>query len=129
MPDRTKRSRILAIGLIAIVAWLEIHTRRYAPLLTATMGHHAADALWALDLFLGVGLLFPSGATGRVALGSFLLAVAVEFSHLYQALWIDALRATDLGLLVLGDGFHAASLVCYGAGVGFGMFAELLTLE
>ena len=44
----------------------------------------------------------------------------IEFSQLYQADWINAVRATTIGALVLGSGFLWTDLVCYTIGVGLG---------
>ena len=129
MTDRTKRSRIISICLIAIVAWLGINSRRHATLLPDFIAPYAGDTLWALDVFLGIGLVFPSSATWRVALGAFALTVAVEFSHLYHAPWIDAVRETNLGTLLLGYGFNSSALTSSAIGVGVGMVVEFLTLE
>jgi hypothetical protein len=43
---------------------------------------------------------------------------------LYHAGWIDAIRATRLGGLILGYGFLWSDLVCYAAGVGLGAILE-----
>ena len=42
-----------------------------------------------------------------------------------QAPWLDALRATLFGRLVLGQGFLWSDLVCYAAGIAIGVVAEL----
>ena len=55
-----------------------------------------------------------------------MLSFAVEFSQLYQAGWINAVRETHLGALVLGRGFLWSDLACYTAGVGAGWLAELV---
>ena len=60
-------------------------------------------------LFL-LALLRPASAPGRLLLAALLLSFAVEFSQLYQADWIDALRANRFGALVLGRGFLWADL-------------------
>jgi len=44
---------------------------------------------------------------------SLALAFAVEVSQLYHAPWIDSIRSTTLGGLVLGFGFLWTDLVCY----------------
>ena len=48
------------------------------------------------------------------------LALAVEVSQLYHAPWIETLRSTTLGGLVLGFGFLWSDLACYATGVLFG---------
>ncbi|MCA9130161.1 MAG: DUF2809 domain-containing protein, partial [Planctomycetales bacterium] len=52
------------------------------------------------------------------------LAFLVEFSQLYHASWIDSIRRTTLGGLVLGFGFLWSDLVCYGIGITLGVVAE-----
>jgi len=49
----------------------------------------------------------------------------VECSQLYRAEWIDGLRATRLGGLVLGRGWVATDLICYAVGVGMGVVGEM----
>jgi len=54
------------------------------------------------------------------------LSVAVELSQLYHAPWIDPIRRTTLGGLVLGFGFLWSDLACYAAGGGLGVLIEML---
>lgn len=56
---------------------------------------------------------------------SLVLAFAVEVSQLYHAPWIDGIRSTTLGGLVLGFGFLWSDLVCYLVGIAAGSLAEL----
>ena len=65
----------------------------------------------------GLALLFPRAGTRTLALAALAIAVADEISQLYHAPWIDAIRATRLGALVLGYGFLWSDLACYTAGV------------
>ena len=51
-------------------------------------------------------------------------SVAVELSQLYHAPWIDSIRHTTLGGLILGFGFVWSDLVCYALGVGLGVLVE-----
>jgi hypothetical protein len=48
----------------------------------------------------------------------------VEISQLYHAPWIDSIRQTALGGLVLGFGFLWTDLVCYSVGIFIGSFTE-----
>ncbi|CKH20539.1 Protein of uncharacterised function (DUF2809) [Streptococcus pneumoniae] len=47
-------------------------------------------------------------------------------SQLYHAEWIDNIRATTLGGLVLGYGFLWSDLVAYTIGVGVGFLFEFI---
>ena len=48
------------------------------------------------------------------------LAYFIEFSQFYHAPWIDAIRSTTLGGLVLGFGFQLSDLIRYFVGVCIG---------
>lgn len=87
---------------------------------------YGGDALWALVVFLGLGLLRPVDSTLRLGFLALGVAWAVEFSQLYHATWIDVIRATRMGYLVLGSTFNTPDLPAYALGVALGVFAERL---
>jgi hypothetical protein len=66
-----------------------------------------------------VTLLFvwPRLSIAQAAGGALAISFLVEFSQLYRAPWIDAVRDHWLGALFLGRGFLASDLVCYSGGV------------
>ena len=96
-------------GLIPLPQWLS---------------NNGGDALWALMVFVGFGFLFPRTSTLTVALLALTFAWSVEFSQFYHAPWIDAIRATIPGKLVLGNTFAWPDLVAYAVGVAVGALAE-----
>lgn len=123
---RTPRPRwriALAAGLTIPLGLL---TRSGLPLpeLISTYG---GDTLYATLACFLVALLQPRAAAWRVALLAFGLAVVVELSQLVQAPWLEALRRTLFGRLVLGAGFLWSDLVCYAAGalLGWGLLLVL----
>ena len=64
-----------------------------------------------------IGVLAPNA---RLTLrAGFALAIcwAVEFSQLYHAPALDAMRLSTLGQLILGSGFDPRDLVAYAIGV------------
>ena len=62
---------------------------------------------------------------GRHAALAMTVSVAVEVSQLYKAPWIDTIRRTTLGGLVLGYDFVWSDLACYAVGVGLGVVIEV----
>ena len=60
----------------------------------------------------------------RVAILAMSLSVAAEVGQLYHAPWIDSIRRTTLGGLILGFDFVWSDLACYAAGVGLGVAVE-----
>lgn len=86
---------------------------------------YGGDALWALMVFFAVGAVLCRLSTVRVGLFAFCIACVVEFSQLYHAPWIDAVRNTRLGALAIGSTFNWPDFIAYAAGVGFGILSEI----
>lgn len=90
---------------------------------------YAGDVLWATMVYFGCRFLFVR--MGRR--GAFVTALAfsclIEVSQLYHAPWIDAVRGTTLGGLVLGFGFLWSDLVCYTVGVLLGVALDVLLVR
>lgn len=96
---------------------LGIASRKFGDYLPKFISSYAGDVLWALMVFWGFGFLFARTPTVKIMLAALAFSYLIEFSQLYQADWINALRQTTLGGLVLGFGFLWSDLVCYTIGV------------
>ncbi|MFM2294461.1 MAG: hypothetical protein RLZZ350_874 [Verrucomicrobiota bacterium] len=123
------RPRLLYFFACGIVIALGLASRRFGHALPHFLALYAGDTLWALLIFLGVGFLFPRWPSRRVFAFALLFCFADEASQLYHAPWLDALRHTRLGALVLGYDFLWSDLVCYTVGVTLGWLAEKTFLE
>lgn len=128
MGELTPRPRSRAVYLlllaVAVSFGLILHSR-IVPI-PMPLRKYSGDALWALTVFLGLGLIFNRTSIGRVALAAYLFAAAIEFSQLYHAPWIDSIRATTFGVLVLGSRFNWPDFIAYAAGIGAGATAGIL---
>ncbi len=118
------RSRAVYAGLVLATVATGLASRRFGDALPAPVAAYLPDALYALMVFLLVGLIFPKVGTANVALAALLSCYSIETSQLYQADWINAVRQTRLGGLVLGFGFLTSDILCYMAGVAFGAASE-----
>ena len=126
-PPFPRRSRPLYAVLILLTIAAGLTSRSpLAAHLPSFVATYAGDTLWTLMLFLMLGFAFPRTWPGVIAVATLALAFAVEFSQLYQAGWINSVRDTRIGALVLGHGFLWSDLVCYTVGVGTGWLAELV---
>jgi hypothetical protein len=119
-----RRNRPAWLALIVMVVCLGLGSRRFASRLPGPVAAYAGDTLWALAAFLGLGLLMPRASTARVALLALAFSSFIEASQLYHAPWIDSIRRTTLGGLVLGYQFVWSDLACYAVGVGLGVIIE-----
>ncbi|PDY46653.1 ribosomal maturation YjgA family protein [Bacillus pseudomycoides] len=121
-----KRNRLLYAILTIIVVILGLASRKFAYALPNLLNAYLGDALWALMIFIGFGFLFHKMKTKNIAFLSLLFCYGIEISQLYHADWIDNIRATTLGGLVLGYGFLWSDLLAYTIGIGVGMLLEVV---
>ncbi len=125
--QRPRRNRLTRLALIALVIALGLGSRRFGRSLPGFVATYSGDTLWALVAFLGIGLLLPRLSTWRVAVLAVSFSVMIEVSQLYHAPWIDSIRRTTLGALVLGHGFLWSDLACYAVGIGLGVLIESIS--
>ena len=64
-----------------------------------------------------------------IASTSLLLCYSIEFSQLYQAEWIIAVRKTLFGRYVLGQGFLWSDILAYTFGILVAFVFERIILE
>jgi hypothetical protein len=121
-----RRPRFLYATYLLFVIFLGLLSRSRRPPGPRLFNVYGGDVLWATAAFLAIGFLFPALATRRAALYAILFSFSIELSQLCHAPWIDALRHTRPGALVLGQGFLWSDLACYLAGVLLGVFLESL---
>lgn len=123
-PLPAKRIRVRSAGLaLAVVATGLLWRADFTPL-PPFLSKYGGDALWALMGFFGFGFLLPRASTLTVALLALTFAWGVEFSQLYRAPWIDAIRSTLPGRLVLGTTFNWPDLPAYAVGIVLGALTE-----
>ena len=115
-----RRSRWL-IGILALlVIAIGLASRRGLVPFPAVLGNYPGDALWAWVVLLCVAWVRPAITRGRLEGVSLVVAFAIEFLQLYQAPWMQALRANKLAYLVLGNGFDPLDLLAYVVGIALG---------
>jgi hypothetical protein len=127
MAERRRRPALWII-LILLGAVLGICSRRLAHVLPGFVAAYAGDTLWASVAFFGIGLLVPKASTWRIAFLAMSFSVIIEISQLYHAPWIDSIRHTIIGGLILGAGFLWSDLACYALGVLLGVLIERIAL-
>jgi Protein of unknown function (DUF2809) len=123
--DQALRPRLIYLFCILFVICLGLASRSKLISPPEFIAAYAGDTLWALMVFLSIGVLFPGLSTLRVALVATALTATVETSQLYHATWLDAIRRTRLGALALGQGFLWSDPLCYAVGISFGVLADL----
>lgn len=111
-PTPFKRSWLTA-WLIALVG-LGMGSRR--PGMPEFCVLYVGDVLWGVLFFTIAAWLRPASTTFALWLAATLVTEAIELSQLYQAPWIEAVRATRLGGLLLGHSFSWSDTLCVALG-------------
>ena len=100
--------------LISIVLGL---ASRYFNTLPNFIVNHAGDTLWAIMVYFLFRFIFVHKSKYTVFSLSFIFCFFIEYSQLYQADWINTIRSTLLGALILGKGFLIVDLIRYFVGI------------
>ena len=118
------RDRRLYAAVALLVLVLGLATRPLRHVLPPGVAENTGDTLWAVFVYLLAALVWRQVPTRTLAVGVALFSAAIETSQLYSAPWIDRIRDTTLGGLVLGYGFSWGDLLCYVIGVCLCAIAE-----
>jgi hypothetical protein len=114
-----KKSRLTYLSLIVITIILGLLSRHIKgiPLFIG-------DILWATMIYFVFRFLFIKRHVKFIIIASLLFCYAIEFSQLYQAPWINNIRHTVIGGLILGEVFLWGDMLSYTIGVGVGILIE-----
>ena len=127
------RNRLVLSVLTIAVILLGLGVRRYGSGLPFTFAKSAGDALWTVAVYLLLAIGLPRCPAWKLGLHALVFSFVVEFSQIYHAPWIDAIRRTLPGRLILGSVFEWMDLLRYTAGAGMTVACDRallrLTLE
>lgn len=125
-PERT-RPRLAAALFFTV--WLGLASRRWP--VPGLLAEYTGDALYAVAAYWAIALVRPAWPALALMGAAFGASAAVEALQLVHVGWLDDLRATRLGGLLLGHGFQTADLVAYalGAAAAYGLDRLGLTHE
>lgn len=120
-----KRNRILYLILTIITIILGLLSRKVQGL-PQIISSYSGDILWALMVFFLFSFLFNKKSTIFILVISIIFSYGIEISQLYHVHWIDSIRATSLGGLILGFGFLWSDIVCYTVGIIIGSVIDFI---
>jgi Protein of unknown function (DUF2809) len=118
--------RIIFFILFVFCTWLAIATRKHANWFHPLIAEYGGDIIWAgMFLFL-LRIFFQRTALWKLALACYALGVLDEVLQLYHAPWIESIRHTRIGGLMLGFGFMWSDILCYAIGTFLGYWIVIL---
>ncbi len=123
-----KKSLLLNRMIYAVAAFVVAASgllwRSSALYLSPFLKKYGADSLWALLVFLLIRFLKPQMNLWISVWIAFTISVCVEVGQLYHAAWIDTIRATRLGSLILGSVFNWPDIPAYAIGIALGALLD-----
>ncbi|MBC7851611.1 MAG: DUF2809 domain-containing protein [Chitinophagaceae bacterium] len=122
-----KRLRLIYLLLLIPIIAIGLATRKAPHLFPSFVSEYGGDTFWALMFFIIFRILWIDKSIRHVAVATFLFCLIIELSQLYQGEWLNKLRETFPGQMLLGHGFLWSDLLCYAVGVLMGwILAQLI---
>ena len=122
--DGMKSKRVKYFMLICIIIILGLVSRKisFVPLFVG-------DILWAIMILFIIQFLFIDIELKVLFLVSLMICYMVEISQLYQVDWLNNIRMTTPGRLVLGQGFLWSDIISYTVGITIVTFIKATRLK
>ncbi len=89
---------------------------------------YAGDALYAFMMYYAVCVIFIKKNIRIRAVTALLICYIIELSQIYQSEWINTIRQTVLGKLILGSGFLYSDLLAYFIGIAAAAIVDYLLI-
>jgi hypothetical protein len=111
---------------MATTVILGTSARKFGEQLPSLIRDYAPDIFWALMVFWTLGFIFISKPISWIALIALLISYAIEATQLYHAPFIDSIRRTTVGGMMLGYDFIWSDIFSYTSGVLLGVLIEIV---
>ena len=121
--EALRNRTVYALAILCVVI-AGISDRKVALGLPPLFTKIAGDALWAGAVFLFFALLMPRRSTRDIGLAAGFFSIGIEFSQLCQERWLNVLRRTLPGRLILGSVFAWADFSYYALGIILGILFD-----
>jgi hypothetical protein len=123
------RNRIWYALAASAIILLGLASRHFPGFFPLALGKYPGDALWALLVFVLLGIVKPSWPTGKAAAIAMTISVLDEVSQIYQAPWINVIRGTAVGHILLGAAFSWLDIIAYAVGILLGALIEVVVFS
>lgn len=121
------RKKYFILTILCMI--LGLCSRKFIIYMPSLIAPYLGDTLWASMVYFGFRFLFPKLSLNYGFLIAIIFSFSIEFSQIYQAPWINRIRDTTLGSLILGHGFLFSDLICYTVGIIIALFIDKIFIK
>lgn len=118
------KTRLKYLVITIFIMTMGLLSRKYMNIFPKAIAPFIGDMLWAMMVYFGLRFLIPKLKLTKTLTLAIIFSFSIEISQLYQADWINNIRATTLGGLVLGHGFLFEDLISYSLGIVIGFVLD-----
>ena len=112
-----QRKWAIYLSIILATVIMGLGTRYFAMYLPKWVNLYLGDSLWAFMIFFIFAIIFRNKNTQVIIVLSLVYCYLIEISQIYHSPWIDDIRQTTVGHLILGRGFLWSDLISYTIGI------------
>ena len=112
-----RRKWLIYVSIIVTTIIMGLGSRYFAIYLPKWVNLYFGDLLWAFMIFFIFALIFREKSTLGIIVLALVYCYLIEISQIYHSPWIDNIRQTTIGHLILGRGFLWSDLISYTIGI------------
>ena len=116
------RTKYLIVTMFIMI--IGLLSRKYMNIFPKAIAPFIGDILWAMMVYFGLRFVIPKLKLVKTLTLAIIFSFSIEISQLYQAYWINNIRDTTLGGLILGHGFLFEDLISYSLGIVIGFLLD-----
>ena len=109
--------RVVYFIITAVVMLMGLLSRKFMFIFPSSIAPFVGDMFWAMMVYYGFRFLLPKLELLKSFNIALIFSFIIEISQLYQSDWINTIRKTTIGGLVLGHGFLWMDLISYSIGI------------
>lgn len=123
------KKRLIYLITTVVIMIMGLLSRKYMYIFPKSIAPFIGDMLWAMMVYFGLRFLIPKLKITKALILAIIFSFSIEISQLYQSEWINNIRSTTLGGLILGHGFLFEDLISYSLGIAIGGILDYLLYD
>lgn len=116
--------RVVYFIITVVVMLMGLLSRKFMFIFPKNIAPFIGDMFWAMMVYFGFRFLIPKLELLKSFNIALIFSFIIEISQLYQSDWINTIRRTIIGGLVLGHGFLWIDLISYSIGIIIGVIID-----